>query len=710
MKLLIIILCGTLCAIVNLSVYAQYTISGTVRDKTTGEALPGANVYLKSDWRQGTSSAPDGSFKLQLYHPVDTLLISFMGYNEEQATVSHSDSVQLTIQLIPFATSIDEVIIHAEKLIAEEFTYQKVEKMDIYMNPNAKADPLLAVNSLASSTTLDESATVSFRGSGPNETGIFLNNVPIYDAVRFSQLNGIGTFSIFNTSVIDQLLVFSGNPPLEYGNTTSGLVAIQTTDDIPQVNQNSVILSLANFGLSTSRPVGKSSAINVFSNYQPSFLIKSLNQETLKDISDFHAADVGINVIKQFKKGLLFKIFNYALVEGYDFHFHHPTFDGTFTQKKKRNFTVTSLRKKIGRGEVTINNGLSLSRANYSYAISDIDADGYDFYASANYQYFGDQINLKSGFTFDFRKQHFNGTTPVYEYAIGPEFPTHSESGTEKMSVPEMYLYGKYYLSDRWILGAGLRKNTPQENQKDYLSKQVNIHHSLNQSFNINISLGEYHKYVLSQNKTSAPTLLKSQQFSLDISCKRAGGTYTLSLFYKENKEDHLKTKIHGAEAYLDVQISSRLSGRLSYTFLNGEVSDGYRKFPSSYDLGYFIKGSLRYQFPQYWTATINFQARHGQFYRPIEGSVFNNNLNVYQPIYADLSAHQRMPDYKIIDLSISRLFPIREGLTIIAFSSVNNIFNFKNIRAFEYSFDYSIKRGALYSQRTLYFGAIFNF
>jgi len=44
--------------------------------------------------------------------------------------------------------------------------------VEIYLNPSSKADPLLAVNSLPSATTLDESANISFRGRSPAETGI----------------------------------------------------------------------------------------------------------------------------------------------------------------------------------------------------------------------------------------------------------------------------------------------------------------------------------------------------------------------------------------------------------------------------------------------------------------------------------------------------------------------------------------------------------
>ena len=283
-------------------------------------------------------------FILEDVNQGDSLVVSFIGYQETIHVVNGNSNVVIHLQ--ESSMNMTEIVVTAEKLVAEEFTYRKVKKLDIYLNPSAKADPLLAVNSLPSSTTLDESANISFRGSGPGETGIFFNNVPLYDAIRFSQLNGIGTFSIFNTSIVDEMLVFPGNPPLEYGNTTSGLIAIKTSEEIPEKAEYSATITLASYGISSTRPLSDKTAFTLFSNYQPSGIIKALNGEALEDILKFNSADLGLNFLKRLDDNTTFKVFNYSLLEGYDFRYQAATFDGTFEQRKKRNFTVTNFRKK----------------------------------------------------------------------------------------------------------------------------------------------------------------------------------------------------------------------------------------------------------------------------------------------------------------------------------------------------------------------------
>ena len=256
--------------------------SGQVLDASTKEPLTGANIFLKSNWRIGTSTDINGMFALEISQQQnDSLIISFVGYTEKIQPLSFRNT-HLKILLIQKLSQMAEVVVTAEKLIAEEFNIQKIKRLEIYTNPSAKADALLAVNSLPSSTTVDESANVSFRGSNPNETGIFFNNVPVYDAVRFSQLNGIGTFSFFNTELLNNIQVFPGNPPLEFGNVTSGMVALQTDEQIkPQATQ-SVSVSLANLGIHTQQPIGKKSSLTGYINYQPSSFIKYFNRNSLE--------------------------------------------------------------------------------------------------------------------------------------------------------------------------------------------------------------------------------------------------------------------------------------------------------------------------------------------------------------------------------------------------------------------------------------------
>jgi len=138
------------------SLFAQHTITGLVVDAETGEPLLGAHVYLLNNWRVGATTDLEGKFAFELTDESmsDTLIVSYIGFQEKQVPLNKASKIKLK----PVTVVGETVTVTAKPLIAEEFKYQKINKIEIYTNPAAKADPLLAVTSLPSSTTTDESA------------------------------------------------------------------------------------------------------------------------------------------------------------------------------------------------------------------------------------------------------------------------------------------------------------------------------------------------------------------------------------------------------------------------------------------------------------------------------------------------------------------------------------------------------------------------
>ncbi|TRX52390.1 TonB-dependent receptor [Fulvivirga sp. M361] len=684
-------------------------LTGSIIDGRNGESLIGANLYVKSDWRKGTSTDIHGKFTLNNIKQGDTLVISYIGYKELFHIVTEIRPLDIALQ--PNTLNMDVIVVTAEKLAAEEFTYKRISRLDVYLNPSAKADPLLAVNSVPAATTLDESANISFRGSSPAETGLFFNNVPLYDAIRFSQLNGIGTFSVFNTAMVNEMLVFPGNPPLEYGNTTSGLIAIQTSEEIRETTSNSVTLSPASYGGLAQRSTSKKSALTLFSNYQPSSIIKALNPEALDDIQKFQSVDLGINFLNHFNDHTILKVFNYTLTEGYDFSYQSPTFQGTFKQRKQRNFTVTNFRHKVNRSEWSLNSNISFSKAEFGYADTDITIHNFDAFFSANYRYQRENFYAKTGLSVDHRKQKFTGTYYAFDFAEGDGFPTTSNHNTVRLNRPELYVYTKYYWGKKIILGGGLRKNIPATLRDHYLSMQLNTRIQLNTHAHITMAWGKYHKYSLPQNDIENPFLIASDQLSADLNWNQNDLEFSTSIFGKKNRQLNRTTELFGLEFFLKGKILPKLRGQLSYTLINGNTREaGGERYPAEYDLNYFIRGNLEYKFTRGWTASANFILRDGRHYQPLINITFHEGLSVFEPEYAPLTQQKRLRSYKGFDLSISKLIAVSEKFSIIVFGSASNVLDIKNLRSYTYNFDYSVRQAQYFSRRTFYFGMVIHF
>lgn len=78
--------------------YAQQ-ISGTVTDASTGESLPGVNVFL-SETQTGTATDADGNYQITDVEPgTYTLVASFVGYERYEQSVNISSGEDLTIDI-----------------------------------------------------------------------------------------------------------------------------------------------------------------------------------------------------------------------------------------------------------------------------------------------------------------------------------------------------------------------------------------------------------------------------------------------------------------------------------------------------------------------------------------------------------------------------------------------------------------------------------
>ena len=685
-------------------------LKGVILDASNENPLPFANVYLKADIIKGTVTGTDGAFVLFVENKflTDTLVISFIGFKEKKVPVNALSDKSNNIYIYQKTHNIKEATVKAKRVISEEFTIEKINQLDIYLNPLSKADPLLSVNGMAASTTTDESASISLRGSSPTETGIFFNEVPVYDAVRFQQLNGIGTFSIFNTSVVDKMLIFPSNPPIEYGNTTSGLVSIYTSDDLPE-KSNSISLSLANIGVYFSGNIRKKTGLTVFSNYQPSDVFVGLNSESMRDLKSFNTTDLGILVNQKINNKTFYKIFSYSNTEGFEIGIRHPGYTGNFSQDKQRTFLVSNFIKKFNNGELSINNGLSISDEKYKYGNTDIDIRKNDLYGAISFLFFPDKISFKTGYSIDYRLQKTNGNFPLYYYAIDPSSPVTEVNSSSQVPIHECFAYIKYYLTKKIVIGGGSRKNIPVAEQDSYLSYQLNLSFDPDKFSSINISAGSYNKYNPPTNEITETYFINNYQYSVDYKYSGKKIEISQALFYKNATINNNPEKIKGAEFFVKYFVTDRLNSQLSYTFIDA-VKKEEVTFPSQTDLNYFIRSSISYTFIGNLNISAVILMHQGTYYQPVTGSTLDNITNTYIPVYSDKTEMKRLPDYSKIDLNISRIFSINDSWNIIGFLGINNLTNKNNVREINYNNDYTQSFNEYFSKRTIYFGGVINF
>ena len=100
----------SLLVIFSLGAFAQEkTISGKVTDFKDGSPISGASVVPKGASTAGTTTAPDGTFRLNVGAKVTSLIISYVGYGTVEIAIS--DKTIVDIKLSAAGSNLNEVIV-----------------------------------------------------------------------------------------------------------------------------------------------------------------------------------------------------------------------------------------------------------------------------------------------------------------------------------------------------------------------------------------------------------------------------------------------------------------------------------------------------------------------------------------------------------------------------------------------------------------------
>lgn len=204
----------------------NYTLSGYVKDISSGEALIGANVY-DSISLKGTITNNYGFYSIKLPRGKHTIAFSFVGYQ----SVYHSVNMQSDVLYSPELNSgemLKEVVVSAQAQEAIEGTQMsthtiqllELKKMPALMG---EVDVLKSIQKLPGIDGGTEASSGIFvRGGDPGQNLILLDGVPVYNVNHL-----FGFFSVFNNDAINNVDVIKGGFPARYGGRLSSVIDIR---------------------------------------------------------------------------------------------------------------------------------------------------------------------------------------------------------------------------------------------------------------------------------------------------------------------------------------------------------------------------------------------------------------------------------------------------------------------------------------------------
>ncbi len=204
------------------------SISGFVRDDTSGEPISYANVFL-SNSTLGAATNQDGYFVISNIpvgkYEINATMIGY-GIFKKNIELSEGQPIRLDIRLNEEIIQTTEVLVTAERQKFERSMESSQISLDIREINSAPAfiepDVFRTLQMLPGvQTTSDFSSALYVRGSTPDQNLIMLDGIAVYNPYHLG-----GIFSTFNTDAIKEADFHAGGFPARYGGRMGAILNV----------------------------------------------------------------------------------------------------------------------------------------------------------------------------------------------------------------------------------------------------------------------------------------------------------------------------------------------------------------------------------------------------------------------------------------------------------------------------------------------------
>ncbi|MEJ7694485.1 TonB-dependent receptor [Daejeonella sp.] len=167
---------------------AQFSVSGKITDKQTGEALSRAGIYVENSF---VSSQADqaGNYTLKNLKPGQYIIrISYLGYQTKQQNISVTSNSTINFELNRNSLLADEVLVRATRATEKSATtYRNVSKDELEKNNLGQDLPFLLNQTPSVVVSSDAGNGIGYtgiriRGSDPTRVNVTVNGIPYNDS------------------------------------------------------------------------------------------------------------------------------------------------------------------------------------------------------------------------------------------------------------------------------------------------------------------------------------------------------------------------------------------------------------------------------------------------------------------------------------------------------------------------------------------------
>ncbi|WP_240609287.1 TonB-dependent receptor [Flavipsychrobacter stenotrophus] len=279
----------------------KFTVSGTIKDKKSGEALIGATLVVVNDPTIGVVTNEYGYYSLTLPKGDYKLLFRYVSYNMQEIPVTLDKNTKLDIIAEPEDRQLKEVVVSSKLSNVRNaqmgMTKLNVQEMKALPVLFGERDVMKIVQLLPGVESAgDGNSGFYVRGGAVDQNLILLDEAIVYNPSHL-----LGFFSTFNSDALKDVTLYKGTAPAQFGGRLSSVMDVKMNDGNDKEYHVSGGIGLISSKLAVEGPIVKDKG---------SFLISG--RRTYADIFLGLSPDTNINRSRLYFYDLNTK-FNYKL-------------------------------------------------------------------------------------------------------------------------------------------------------------------------------------------------------------------------------------------------------------------------------------------------------------------------------------------------------------------------------------------------------------
>ena len=373
---------------------SNFTISGTIKDASSGEDMIGAMVQVKELVSTGAVTNVYGFYSISLPAGKYTLIYSYIGFEKKSINIKLDKNIKKNIELKSAALSIKGVEITGERSDANvtspemsvtKVTIKEVEKIPVIFGERDVMKTIQLLPGIKSEG--DGGAGFYVRGGSADQNLILLDEAPVYNASHM-----MGFFSVFNSDALKDVKLYKGGMPAQYGGRLSSVMDIKMKDGNNKGFHINGGIGVISSKLSVEGPIVKNKGSFIISGrrtYADMFLKLSTNEQ--QQNSQLYFYDLNLKANYQINENNRIYLSGYLGRDKFGFD-NKFGFDWG-------NRTATLRWNKIFSAKLFSNTTLIYSDYNYIFKASFNDktieagSDIRDYNIKQDYQYFANSKN-----------------------------------------------------------------------------------------------------------------------------------------------------------------------------------------------------------------------------------------------------------------------------------------------------------------------------